>query len=168
MRWRRRWREKLKKWRSIWMMSRDSSDWLINFTLSTSLVDPGTRRTRQNQDVLHACVCMYRFVCVPVYCYQVCFVFCLLAFLFFIKESYLQLDPHLNHSTGFLSVPWQNGSARWGLSRGGNRQPWVQGGNFSTSARETGTLRFTPGTSWEWLASQLQKKPASWSFSGEA
>ncbi len=51
MRWRRRWREKLKKWRSIWMMSRDSSDWLINFTLSTSLVDPGTRRTRQNQDV---------------------------------------------------------------------------------------------------------------------
>ncbi len=53
MRWRRRWREKLKKWRSIWMMSRDSSDWLINFTLSTSLVDPGTRRTRQNQDVPH-------------------------------------------------------------------------------------------------------------------
>ncbi len=40
------------------------------------------------------------------------------------------------------------------------------GGSFSMSARETGTLRFTPGTSWEWLASRLRKRPASCFFFG--
>ncbi len=57
---------------------------------------------------------------------------------------------------------------RWGLSRGGNRQPWVQGVKFSTFSRETRPLRFTPGTSWEWLAIRLQRRPASWCFFGEA
>jgi len=33
-------------------MSHAESDWLINFAQGTSLVDPGTRLTRQNQDVL--------------------------------------------------------------------------------------------------------------------
>jgi len=32
-------------------MSHAESDWLINFAQGTSLVDPGTRLTRQNQDV---------------------------------------------------------------------------------------------------------------------
>ncbi len=76
------------------------------------------------------------------------------------KSLHLSPRPHLS--------PDRTDQTRWGLSRGGNRQPWVQGVKFSTSTRETRPLRFTPGTSWEWLASRLRRRPASWCFFGEA
>ncbi len=42
------------------------------------------------------------------------------------------------------------------------QQQWVQQGSFSTSARETGILRITPGTSWEWESRvELAEEPAS-------
>ncbi len=59
--------------------------------------------------------------------------FCSILFHFMIKTNHsLALDS--SPSLSPISL-WQNGSARWGLRRGGNRQPWVQGGSFSTSAR---------------------------------
>ncbi len=67
-----------------------------------------------------------------------------------------------------LISPDRTDQPKWGLSRGGNRQPWVQGVRFPTSTRETRLLRFMPGTSWEWLASRLRRRPASWCFFGEA
>ncbi len=67
-----------------------------------------------------------------------------------------------------LISPDRTDQPQWGLSRGGNRQPEVQGVRFPTSTRETKPLRFMPGTSWEWLASRLRRRPASWFFFGEA
>ncbi len=88
-----------------------------------------------------------------------CSLFCLTLLLKDLSSAFESSTP---------SLSWQNGSATWGLSRGGNRQPWVQGVRFPTSTRETWPLRFMPGTSWKWLASRLRRRPASWCFFGEA
>ncbi len=47
-------------------------------------------------------------------------------------------------------------------------QGWVQRWGSSISARETRKLRSMPGTSWESLVDRRQRRPASWSSSGEA
>ncbi len=48
-----------------------------------------------------------------------------------------------------LISPDRTDQPQWGLSRGGNRQPGIQGVRFPTSTRETKPLRFMPGGRWE-------------------
>ncbi len=65
----------------------------------------------------------------------------------------------------------QTSVLRWFLAppvKKWNQPTWVQQGSSSISGRETRASRITPSTSWEWLASRLQRRLASWSSSGEA
>ncbi len=117
-----------------------------------------------------SCVsCEFHVDCAPVFCLPACLffpfgvVFVVHLFHFIIKTLIFLCIWVLD-----LISRDRTDQPRWGLSRGGNRQPWVQGVGFSTSTRETGPLKTTPGTSWEWLASRLRRRPASWCFFGEA
>ncbi len=113
----------------------------------------------------------FMFDCAPVFCLPACLPACLffpfgvvfvaLLFHFIILNL---ISSALESSTS--SLTWQNGSATTRTQQRG--QPWVQVIKFSTSTRETRPLRFTPGTLWEWLASRLRRRPASWCFFGEA
>ncbi len=72
--------------------------------------------------------------------------------------SLLHLDPDLC----FSSVPLACTVTEF------SQQTWAQRGSSLTSIRETGALRSTPGTSEKSIIGRRQRRPASWSSTGEA
>ncbi len=107
---------------------------------------------------------VFRHVCVYVKCTQLsaCLpVFVHLCFYFVIKNPIsLHLSPRL---ISLCTHPDRMDQPNEDSAEGATGK-MGSGGSFSMSARETGTLRFTPETLWEWLASRLRKRPASCFF----